>query len=207
LSASRQLGAAGQAPLGGACALDGLGEDANTPRLYRNTLAFLAADKTRLQDLDEAARKYLAWKSILSEKVTLNLDPQQVAQAETQTAAASGAVAARLPETYQWLLVPVQSSPQAAIQWQAIRLSGQDELAVRASKKLRTDELLLTGFAATFGPTSSTGRRILLSRSPRSLDLSADITNRAIGDRPRKCDRHPPACPSLHSGEPVGARL
>jgi hypothetical protein len=31
----------------------------NTPRLYRNTLVFLAADKTRLQDLDEAVRKYL----------------------------------------------------------------------------------------------------------------------------------------------------
>ncbi len=42
----------------------------NTPRLYRNTLVFLAADKTRLQDLDEAARKYLAWESILAEKVT-----------------------------------------------------------------------------------------------------------------------------------------
>ena len=46
----------------------------NTPRLYRNTLVFLAADKTRLQDLDEAARKYLAWESILAEKVALNLD-------------------------------------------------------------------------------------------------------------------------------------
>ena len=80
----------------------------NTPRLYRNTLVFLAADKTRLQDLDEAARRYLAWESILAEKVTLNLDPQQVKQAETQKAAADGAVTARLPETYQWLLVPVQ---------------------------------------------------------------------------------------------------
>ena len=30
-----------------------------------------------------------------------------------------------------------------------IRLSGQDALAVRASKKLRSDELLVTGFAAT----------------------------------------------------------
>ena len=56
----------------------------NTPRLYRNTLVFLAADKTRLQDLDEATRRYLAWESILTEKVTLNLDPQQVKQAETQ---------------------------------------------------------------------------------------------------------------------------
>ena len=121
----------------------------NTPRLYRNSLVFLAADKTRLQDLDEAARKYLAWQSILEEKLTLNLDPQQVKQAETQLKAADGAVTARLPETYQWLLVPVQATPQSAIEWQAMRLSGQDALAVRASKKLRSDELLLTGFASS----------------------------------------------------------
>ncbi len=121
----------------------------NTPRLYRNTLVFLAADKTRLQDLDEAARRYLAWESILVEKVTLNLDPQQVKQAETQKAAADSAVSARLPETYQWLLVPVQATPQAAVEWQAPKLSGQDALAVRASKKLRGDELLITSFAAT----------------------------------------------------------
>lgn len=121
----------------------------NTPRLYQNTLVFLAADKTRLQDLDEAARKYLAWESILAEKIALNLDPQQVKQAETQMASADGAVTARLPETYQWLLVPVQATPQAAVEWQALRLSGQDALAVRASKKLRSDGLLATGFAAT----------------------------------------------------------
>jgi predicted AAA+ superfamily ATPase len=121
----------------------------NTPRIYRNTLVFLAADKTRLQDLDEAARRYLAWESILAEKVTLNLDPQQVKQAEAQKAAADGTVTARLPETYQWLLVPVQATPQASVEWQAHRLSGQDALAVRASKKLRSDELLVTGFAAT----------------------------------------------------------
>jgi hypothetical protein len=121
----------------------------NTPRLYRNTLVFLAADKIRLQDLDEAARKYLAWESILAEKVTLNLDPQQVKQAETQKVAADGTVTARLPETYQWLLVPLQKTPQAAIEWQPMRLSGQDALAVRASKKLKGDELLITSFAAT----------------------------------------------------------
>jgi len=121
----------------------------SSPRIYRNTLAFLAADKTRLQDLDEAARKYLAWESILAEQMALNLDPQQVKQAETQKAAADTTVTARLPETYQWLLVPVQATPREAITWQALRLSGQDPLAVRASKKLKNDELLITGFAAT----------------------------------------------------------
>ncbi len=121
----------------------------NTPRLYRNTLVFLAADKTRLQDLDEATRKYLAWESILAEKEQLDLGPQQVKQTETQIKTADGAVTARLPETYQWLLVPVQEKPQDTIKWQAVRLSGSDPLAERASKKLRSDELLLTGFAST----------------------------------------------------------
>lgn len=58
----------------------------SAPRLYRNSLAFLAPDKTRLQDLDEAVRRYLAWESILSEKETLDLSPHQVKQAESQKA-------------------------------------------------------------------------------------------------------------------------
>jgi hypothetical protein len=110
---------------------------------------FLAADKTRLQDLDEAVRTYLAWQSILSEKELLNLSPHQVRQAETQQGAADSTVTARLPETYQWLLVPMQTSPQATVTWQAIRLAGQEALAIRASKKLRNDELLVTSFGAT----------------------------------------------------------
>ena len=121
----------------------------NAPRLFSNTLVFLALDKVRLQDLDEAIRRYLAWKSIVDEHQALNLDPHQVMQAETQLASADGAVTARLPEAYQWLLVPVQTSPQTPIQWQAVRLSGQEALAGRASKKLRNDELLVTAFAGT----------------------------------------------------------
>ena len=119
----------------------------NSPRLYKNTLAFLAVDKTRLQDLDEAARKYLAWESIVAEKDALNLDPHQVKQAEMQKGTADTVVTARIPEAYQWLLVPVQDKPQSSVEWQAFRLTGSDSLAGRGSKKLRNDELLLTGFA------------------------------------------------------------
>jgi predicted AAA+ superfamily ATPase len=121
----------------------------SSPRLDRNALVFLAADLTRLQDLDEAVRKYLAWESVLNDKDTLDLSPHQVKQAETQKGAADGTVTARLPETYQWLLVPTQESPQAAVEWQAIRLSDQEALAVRASKKLCKAELLVTGLAAS----------------------------------------------------------
>lgn len=121
----------------------------NTPRLYRNTLVFLAADKVRLQDLDEALRKYLAWSSILAEKETLNLDPHQVRQAETQHKAADGTVTARLPETYQWVLVPEQKTPQSALECSAVRLTGNEALAIRASKRLRTDECLVGALGST----------------------------------------------------------
>ena len=121
----------------------------NTPRLFRNTLVFLAVDQTRLQDLDEAIRRWLAWSSILQDKETLNLDPHQVRQAEAQLKSEDGAVVGRLPEAYQWLLAPVQSTPQAAVEWQALRLTGQDPLAVRASKKLRSEELLVPALAGT----------------------------------------------------------
>ena len=121
----------------------------NAPRRYRNTLVFLAADSVRMQDLDDALRRYLAWTSICKEKEALNLDPHQARQAETQKQAADGAVTARLPEVYQWLLVPEQRTPQTPPTWEAIRLAGRDALAGRAAKRLRGDELLLT----SLGPT------------------------------------------------------
>jgi len=121
----------------------------NAPRLYRNTLVFMAADKNRLQDLDEAARKFLAWESILADQKDLDLTPSQVTQAETQRSAADSTVTARLPETYRWLLVPIQTTPRSALSWETLRLAGSDPLAVRAGKKLRAEELYLTGFAPT----------------------------------------------------------
>lgn len=126
-----------------------LGSRGNSPRLYRNSLVFLAPDKTRLQDLDQAVRHYLAWESIVAETTVLDLSPHQVKQAETRLAAADAAITARLPETYQWLLVPVQATPQVSVEWEAIRLTGIGPLAVRAAKKLKNEELLLTGFAGT----------------------------------------------------------
>jgi hypothetical protein len=119
------------------------------PRLYRNTIVFLAADKNRLQDLEEAARKFLAWDSIVNEKDTLDLTPYQVKQALTQQAVADGAVTARLPETYQWLLIPIQENLKAPVTWQTVRLSADDDLAERASKKLKNDESLILNFAAS----------------------------------------------------------
>jgi predicted AAA+ superfamily ATPase len=121
----------------------------SAPRLHLNTLVFLAADKTRVQDLDEAVRRYLAWDSILLEKVPLDLSPHQTRQAEEQKSTADGTVAAQLPETYQWLLVPTQADPKASMEWQAMRLQGNEALGMRASRKLRNEELLVPSLAGT----------------------------------------------------------
>jgi predicted AAA+ superfamily ATPase len=128
----------------------------NAPRLYRNALVFLTADRTRLADLDESVRHYLAWNSIVEEseefegkEPPLNLDAHQRRQAKNQRENAQTTVNARIPETYQWLMVPVQLKPQDPVQWQAFRLQGQEPLAVRASRKLKNDELLVTKLAAS----------------------------------------------------------
>ncbi|PTQ56106.1 MAG: hypothetical protein BSOLF_0824 [Candidatus Carbobacillus altaicus] len=122
----------------------------NQPRLYRNALVFLAADETRLQDLYDAVFRFLAWKSILEERDTLNLPPHQVRTAEKQKESADVAVTARIPETFQWLLVPDQRNPNEPIEWDAIRLQGNESLAVRASKKLIKEALLHKELGGTF---------------------------------------------------------
>ncbi len=120
----------------------------NSPRIFRNTLVFLAIDRNRLQDLDEAVRHYLAWESIVTEKEALDLSPFHVKQAETQKVAADSVVISRLPEAYIWLIVPSQDSPKGTIEWKSYKLSGQEALAVRASKRLLKDELLITNMGA-----------------------------------------------------------
>lgn len=118
----------------------------NSPRIYRNSLVFLAADSTRLQDLDEALRSFIAWRSILEEKENLDLGAHQTRQAEEQRKAADAAINARIPETFQWLLVPTQESPQSPLTTKATRLTGNDALALRAAKKLRSDESMIIAF-------------------------------------------------------------
>jgi hypothetical protein len=115
-----------------------------SPRNYRNTLVFLAADANRLKELEQGVRQYLAWTSIWDDRETLNLDPFQTRQADTKRKSAEETVKARIPETYRWLIVPGQSDPRGEVEWTDLPLQGHDPLAVRAAKKLRNEELLLT---------------------------------------------------------------
>ena len=113
-----------------------------TPRNYKNTLVFLAADTNRLRELEQAVRQYLAWSSIWNDRITLNLDQFQARQADTKRKTADETVDARIPETYQWLIVPGQPDPHGQPEWTEYRLQGQEPLAARAAKKLKNEGLL-----------------------------------------------------------------
>ena len=120
-----------------------------TPRRHRNALVFLAPDATKWQDLEEGIRQFLAWQSILDEKDALNVTPHQIRQAETQRRVAESTVLARLQETYEWLLVPHQESPQSPPTIDITRLSGNESLVARVVKRLRSADALAPALGAT----------------------------------------------------------
>ena len=120
-------------------------------RKYRNMLVFLAADSSRLVEAREAARRYLAWKSIRDDRERLNLDTIQSREVESRLRLADGEVAQRLAMTYSWLLAPsidlTAGTGAAEVSWLVERLSvGGDPIAA-AVKKMRDDELVIDRWA------------------------------------------------------------
>lgn len=137
----------GSAALTAAAAI--LDKRANQRRTFRNSVLFSAADRGRLEDLRQAVRTFLAWKSISEEREQLNLDAHQTSQAEQKLKEAEEVVAQRLTDTYQWLLVPYQPEKDSVLEWTEVRLTGQDSLVVRASKKAVDEEHLYVRLGGT----------------------------------------------------------
>jgi hypothetical protein len=85
----------------------------------------------------------------VADKEVLNLDEFQRKQADTQQAHADQTVSFRIPETFQWLLIPEQSDPRGPVGWKEVRLQGQDALAARASRKMIAEEDLFLGMGGS----------------------------------------------------------
>jgi predicted AAA+ superfamily ATPase len=124
-----------------------LAERAAGPRTYRNMLVFVAPDKARLEELRDAARWYLAWKSVHDEHEELNLDALERRQAETQTRHFDEAVTQRIGETFVWVLTPRQEAGKPEVTWEQARVSGTEPIPVRVSKKLRVEEGLIAEYS------------------------------------------------------------
>jgi hypothetical protein len=87
---------------------------------------------------------YRAWRSIHEDVDQLNRDPFQRYQAARKLKQADETISCQIPEAYIWLLVPSQPQPTGPIEWNEIRIPGDEHLAVKASCKLKHEERLLT---------------------------------------------------------------
>ena len=114
-------------------------------RLNRNMVVFLAADAKRYQELDDAVRQYLAWKELAGSEDRireLELPPQQAAQARKRLKDADETVGLRISATYQWLLVPVQTTTSPLRMDELKADTNKDRLAERASDRLKNADML-----------------------------------------------------------------
>ncbi len=121
------------------------------PRINRNMLVFLAAERARVPELRQAVRSQMAWQSIIDDQgeFVLNLTPADVRQAETRRAEAKRTVELRIEETFSQVLYPVQAPGESEIRWAAVRASSVGNLAERVARKLESSEHLIPSYHGT----------------------------------------------------------
>lgn len=125
-------------------AKDILTQRGSTPRVYRNTLVFIAAEARQLDHLKDAVRACLAWGEIVRDTERLNLTQSDSALAKAKLSESNETMKTRLKEAWCYLHYPSQESAQADWEWVSGKIPAQDGLLARASKKLTAEEGLLT---------------------------------------------------------------
>jgi hypothetical protein len=115
-------------------------------RVYQNSMVFLAADLTRLSELQESIAQYLSWKKIREEADQGILDISQFSksQAKTKTEEHERACKVRLTEAWSWVFVPSKRDPtDKETEWNPFQVTAGDSLAPKVSRKLIEQESLL----------------------------------------------------------------
>lgn len=118
-------------------------------RLYRNTLIFLAPDKTRIAELKQSISHLMAWESIKRDKEILNLDVFQSNQVDNKIKEGKDTVERRFPETFIWIITPFQEPGSTQVNWDITKMNGnpQDPMISRITKKMVSQSLLYKDFA------------------------------------------------------------
>lgn len=120
------------------------------PRRYRNMLVFMVPDANKLGALQQEAKRYLAWKSILAEKEELNLDTVQIREANNNLTRCDQTVDMRLKELYCCLLVPYidEYGDMREVQWEVENVGGgNDSIPAKAIRSLKQSEQLISRWA------------------------------------------------------------
>lgn len=129
---------------------DILNNRGNTPRVFRNMLAFIAPDQELVLSLKQEVRRFLAWKSIKEDSEDLNLDAAQNRETDNNLHRSDETVDIRIKEAYCWLLVPYidKNADLKNVVWDIIRISGGNEgIIAKAAKKMIQNEAVITRWA------------------------------------------------------------
>lgn len=154
-------------------ALDILNNRGQSPRIYRNMLAFIAPDQNAMIGLKDASRQFLAWKSIKEDSEDLNLDAAQNRETQNMLERCDRTIEDRIRETYCWLLVPYidLDVSKSDIVWETISIrGGTDTIVTKAARKMEQNEQLIGKWAPA----------LLLMELDKLLWGEADYKN--IGD-------------------------
>lgn len=121
-----------------------------SPRIFRNMLAFIAPDTDMISSLRDVVKHYLAWKSIKDDSENLNLDAAQNRETDNNLNRSNDTIERQLKEAYCWLLVPYidRNVDMKTIIWERERISGgSDSIVTRAAKKMAQNEAIITKWA------------------------------------------------------------
>ncbi len=124
----------------------------DVPRLKRNRLVFLAPDADAVQRARDAARTWLAWKSIVDDVLNRRMDlgTYQADQAKRAMDGAEDALKQIVREAWRWLMVPTEDLVRGrlTLRWEAVALSASSPSLVEAIEaKLKEEEWLVSAWS------------------------------------------------------------
>ena len=122
----------------------------SSPRSFKNTLIFLAADSRSLDTLISTSRKCLAWEEIVEQKTHYNLNQNQLSRAENSLTQNQKLLSTRLKETWNWIIYPFQKTAHEDFSLEAFKLQSQDRIYEKICKKLEDNGALFD----TLGPNN-----------------------------------------------------
>ena len=129
---------------------DCLEKKGNYPRIYLNTILFLAPDEKNIENLLISLAEKKAWQTIKDDKLKLNLTASQEIHTDQKITQATNTINIRLPGTWSHLLAPYQEGPgldNITIEEQKIN-SGSGSLAERAFQKSVQEEYIYSELGA-----------------------------------------------------------
>jgi hypothetical protein len=114
----------------------------NSPRIYRNMIAFLAPDSNTMDQLKQDMRLLMAWRSIEKDIVNLNLDNAQQREVKDSIEHCERTIRDRIQDAYSWLIIPIQDGANP-VTWSASKVPGTSNPVIKAAQKMREEESLV----------------------------------------------------------------